>query len=373
MKKSLLSAVALTTMLAFGSTAWADVLVGIAAPLSGPDANIGKQVNRGAEQAVTDINAAGGINGEKVRIKLHDDGGDRSGAAAVAKKFAEEGVKFVVGHPAWGTAIPASDVYAENGIMLVTPASTDPQLTKRGLWNTFRTCGSDGQQGAVAGQYIADHFKDAKVAIVHDKTPYGENLAEETMKAMNAAGIKQVMYEGMQLGEKDYSALVTKMKEAGVDVVYFGGFHTEAELIIRQMSDQGLNATFMSGGGIAPNELASVADKAAGGILITSQPDPHDNPNAKNVVEKFRAAGFEPEASALYSYAAVQVIAEAAQAAGSNDPIAVADAAKSKGPWKTVIGDIGFDKYGDISSPDYTMHTWKKGDDGKYTYSETGL
>jgi branched-chain amino acid transport system substrate-binding protein len=368
MKKSLLSAVALTAMVAFSGTAWAELLVGVGGPMTGPNAAFGAQLQKGAEQAAADINAAGGINGEQVKIVLGDDVSDAKQGVSVANKFAADGVKFVVGHFNSGVSIPASEVYAENGILEITPAATNPVFTERGMWNTFRTCGRDDQQGAVAGKYIADNFKDGKVAVVHDKTPYGQGLADETKKAMNGLGITEVMYEGITAGDKDYSALISKMKEAGVTLVYFGGLHTEAGLIMRQMADGGLKAVLMSGDGITSNELASIAGDAVNGTLMTFPPDPRLNPNAAEAVKKFRDAGFEPEAYTLYSYAALQVIAEAAKKAGSNDAEAVAAALKEKGPYTTVIGELGFDAKGDITRPDYVMYTWQKGADGKYTY-----
>ncbi|WEX85907.1 branched-chain amino acid ABC transporter substrate-binding protein [Sinorhizobium garamanticum] len=368
MKKSLLSAVALTAMVAFSGSAWADILVGVAGPLTGPNAAFGAQLQKGAEQAAADLNAAGGINGEQIRVVLGDDVSDAKQGVSVANKFVADGVKFVVGHFNSGVSIPASEIYAENGILQITPASTNPQFTERGLWNTFRTCGRDDQQGAVAGAYLAANFKDAKIAVVHDKTPYGQGLADETKKAMNEAGLTESLYEGINTGDKDFSALIAKMKQAGVSIVYYGGLHTEAGLIMRQMKDQGLKATMMSGDGIVSNELASIAGDAVDGTLMTFSPDPRKNPNAKDLVEKFRNAGFEPEAYTLYAYAALQVIAEGAKAAGGNDPQAVAEAIKAKGPFNTAIGELGYDEKGDITRPDYVMYTWKKGDDGKYSY-----
>ncbi|OAP43348.1 branched chain amino acid ABC transporter substrate-binding protein [Sinorhizobium glycinis] len=368
MKKSLLSAVALTAMVAFSGTAWADILVGVAGPLTGPNAAFGAQLQKGAEQAAADINAAGGINGEQIKLVLGDDVSDPKQGISVANKFVADGVKFVVGHFNSGVSIPASEVYAENGILEITPSATNPQFTERGMWNTFRTCGRDDQQGAVAGAYLAANFKDGKIAVIHDKTPYGQGLADETKKSMNEAGLTEALYEGINIGDKDFSALIAKMKEAGVSVVYYGGLHTEAGLIMRQMKDQGLKATFMSGDGIVSNELASIAGDAVDGTLMTFAPDPRKNPAAKELVEKFRAAGFEPEAYTLYSYAALQVIADAAKAAGGNDPQAVAEAIKAKGPFNTAIGELGYDEKGDITRPDYVMYTWKKGEDGKYSY-----
>ena len=368
MRKSLLSAVALTSLLAFSGSAWADMLVGVAGPITGPNAAFGAQLQKGAEMAVADINAAGGVNGEQISLSIGDDVSDPKQGISVANKFVADGVKFVVGHFNSGVSIPASEVYAENGILEITPAATNPVFTERGLWNTFRVCGRDDQQGEVAGAYIAANFKDAKVAVIHDKTPYGQGLADETKKALNAAGVTEAIYEGVNVGDKDFSALIAKMKEAGVTLIYWGGLHTEAGLIIRQSADQGLKAPLFSGDGIVSNELASIAGDAVAGTLNTFGPDPRNNPAAKDVVEKFRAAGFEPEAYTLYAYAATQILAQAATAAGSNDPQEVAKAIKEKGPFKTVLGELSFNEKGDRTDADYVVYEWKKGDDGKYNY-----
>ncbi|UDL87796.1 branched-chain amino acid ABC transporter substrate-binding protein [Mesorhizobium sp. PAMC28654] len=368
MKKSLLSAVALTALVAFSGNAWADILFGVAGPITGPNAAFGAQLQKGAEAAVADINAKGGINGEQIKLEVGDDVSDPKQGISVANKFVGDGVKFVVGHFNSGVSIPASEVYAENGIVEVTPAATNPKYTERGLWNVFRTCGRDDQQGAIAGAYLAANFKDAKIAVVHDKTTYGQGLADETKKAMNAKGLTEVMYEGINVGDKDFSALIGKMKEAGVTIIYWGGLQTEAGLIIRQAADQGLKATLVSGDGIVSNELASIAGDAVAGTLNTFGPDPRLIPANKELVEKFRAQGFEPEAYTLYAYAAVQAIAEAAKAAKSNDPQAVAKALHENGPFKTVLGDLSYDAKGDPTLPGYVMYEWKKGADGKYTY-----
>jgi branched-chain amino acid transport system substrate-binding protein len=368
MRKALLSAVALTALVAFGGAAWADVMIGVAGPITGPNAAFGAQLQKGAEAAAAEINAAGGINGEQVKIAIGDDVSDPKQGISVANKFVGDGVTFVVGHFNSGVSIPASEVYAENGILQITPASTNPQFTERGLWNTFRTCGRDDQQGSIAGAYLAENFKDAKIAVIHDKTPYGQGLADETKKAMNAAGLTEAMYEGVNIGDKDFSALIAKMKQAGVSIIYWGGLHTEAGLIIRQVADQGLEATMVSGDGIVSNELASIAGDAVAGTLNTFGPDPRLIPANKELVEKFRAQGFEPEAYTLYAYAAMQAIAGAATAAKSNDPQEVAKALKANGPFNTVLGELSYDEKGDPTLPGYVMFEWKKGDDGKYTY-----
>ena len=289
---------------------------------------------------------------------------------SVANKFVGDGVKFVVGHFNSGVTNPASDVYQENGILMVTPSATNPKITEKGMWNVFRTCGRDDQQGAVAAEYIATKLKGKKIAVVHDKTTYGQGLADETKKAMNAKGVKEVLYEGVNTGEKDYSALVSKIKTSGADVVYWGGLHTEGGLIVRQMRDQGVKAVMMSGDGITSDEFATIGGPGVEGTLMTFPPDPRKRPEAKAVVAKFEAKKFNPEAYTLYSYAAVQIIAQAAEQAKSIDPKKVAEAMHSGKTFKTVIGDISFDKKGDITRPDYTMYMWKKDSAGKMGYTE---
>ncbi|CAH1667634.1 MAG: branched-chain amino acid ABC transporter substrate-binding protein [Chelatococcus sp.] len=372
-KNFLLASVALGFGLAFSGIALADVKMGVAGPITGANAAFGAQLKNGAEQAVADINKAGGILGEKIVLSVGDDVSDPKQGVSVANKFAGEGVKFVIGHFNSGVSIPASEVYNEAGILAISPASTNPTLTERKLWNVFRTCGRDDQQGAVAGAYLADKFKGKNVAVVHDKTPYGKGLADETQKAMEGKGVKAVLYEGINTGEKDYSALVSKLKAANVDVVYYGGLHTEAGLIIRQMRDQGLKAPLMSGDGIVSSEFVSIAGPGAEGTLMTFSPDPRKNPAAKSVVEAFKAKNYDPEAYTLYSYAGVEIIKQAAEEAKSLDPKKVAEVIHSGKVFKTVLGDLSFDKKGDITRPDYVMYVWKKDADGKINYAGNEL
>ena len=370
MMKTTTLGLALGFAIAAAGAANAQVKFGVQGPITGPNAAFGAQLKNGAQQAVDDINAAGGINGQKLTIQFGDDVSDPKQGVSVANKFSADGVKFVVGAFNSGVTMPSSEVYQENGIVQVTPASTNPQITERKMWNIFRTCGRDDQQGAVAGAYILKQFKGKKVAVVHDKTTYGKGLADETIKAMGKGGMKPVLYEGINVGEKDFSALVSKIKQSGADLVYWGGLHTEGGLIVRQMRDQGVKAPMMGADGITTDEFAQVGGPGVEGTLMTFPPDPRNNPNAKAVVEKFRANKFEPEAYTLYSYAAVQVMADAAKQAKSNDPKKVAEKMHSGAHFKTVIGDLSYDKKGDITRLDYVMYIWKKNAEGKITYVE---
>jgi branched-chain amino acid transport system substrate-binding protein len=238
------------------------------------------------------------------------------------------------------------------------------------MWNIFRTCGRDDQQGRVAGGYILAHLKGKKIAFVHDKTTYGKGLVDETLKTIQAGGMKEVLYEGINTGDKDYSALISKIKQAGPDLVYFGGLYTEGGLIVRQMRDQGVKAPLMGGDGITSDEFATVGGPGVEGTLMTYGPDPRNRPEAAAAVAEFRKKGFEPEAYTLYSYAGVQIIKQAAEAAKSVDPKKVAEQMHSGMHFKTVLGDYAYDKKGDITKLDYVMYIWKKDPSGKINYVE---
>ncbi len=370
MTKRWLSGLFLTAALSAATAAQAQIKVGVIAPLTGPNAAFGAQLKNGAEQAAEDLNAKGGLNGQKIELVFGDDASQPAQGVSVANKFAGEGVKFVLGAFNSAVTMPSSEVHAENGILQITPGSTNPKITERGLWNIFRTCGRDDQQGGVAGKYIAEKMKGKKIAIVHDKTTYGKGLADETKKAMNAAGVTEVIYEGVNVGEKDFAALVSKIKASGADVLYWGGLFTEGGLIVRQMKDQGLTTVLMGGDGIAEDEFATVAGPGAEGTLMTFAPDPQKRPESKAVLAKFEKRNYKPAGYTLYTYAALEIVAQAAAASKSLDPKVVAAEMKKGAAYKTVIGDISYDAKGDITRPDYVMYTWKKGADGKITYIE---
>lgn len=365
MKKALLAGVALS--FAFSTPALAEILIGTAGPMTGQYAAFGEQMKAGAEQAVEDINAAGGVNGEMLKLFVGDDACDPKQAVAVANQAAGEGVVFMAGHFCSGSSIPASSVYAEEGIVQISPASTNPTFTdERPGDGVFRVCGRDDQQGDVAGAFLVENFGDKKVAFVHDKTAYGKGLADATMAAYEAAGGKSAMYEAYTAGEKDYTALVSKLKAEGVGVLYVGGYHTEAGLMMRQMKEQGMDTVLVSGDALVTDEYWAITGDAGEGTLMTFSPDPRKNPDAAPLVEKFRAKGVEPEGYVLYTYAAVQAWAEAATTAGSTDfdPIVTA---LNDGKFNTVLGELEFDDKGDVTLPGYVFYEWK---DGSYDYLE---
>jgi len=370
---------ALGLSVAFAGYAAADIKIGVVGPMTGGNAAFGAQLKQGSEQAVEDINKAGGILGQKLVIVYGDDRADPKEGVSVANKFAADGVKFVIGHFNSGVTIPASEVYQENSILEISPSATNPKVTDRGMWNIFRVCGRDDQQGGVAGAIIAQRYKNKRIAFVHDKTTYGQGLAEEARKSMNAHGMKEVFFEGVNKDDKDFTALVSKIKAANPDLVYWGGLQDAGGLIRRQMSDQGLKVPMMGGDGMADDEFASIAGPAAEGTLMTFSPDPRTNAKNKAIIDLFRKKrGFEPQAYTLYSYAALQIIKQAAEAAKSTSAKKIAEVMHSGKVFHTVLGDVSFDKKGDVNGyvvdgknkDRYVLYVWKKGADGRITYVE---
>jgi branched-chain amino acid transport system substrate-binding protein len=278
----------------------------------------------------------------------------------VANGFAAKKVVFVAGHFCSSSSIPASKVYTDEGILMITPASTNPKFTDDGAWNLFRTCGRDDQQGKVAGDYMAREFKSRKIAILNDNTAYGKGLADETKKNLNADGVKEAMDAAYVPGEKDYSSLVSRMKQAGIDVIYVGGYHTETGLIMRQAKEQGMNVTVVGGDALVTKEFWQITGASGEGAIMTFPSDPRLRPSAAAVVKEFKDKNIDPEGYVLYTYAAIQEWAAAATKAGSTDPKKVAATLKA-GKWDTVLGPISYDKKGDVTVSDYVFYIWHDG------------
>jgi len=356
MNKHLVAAAILS--MGFAAPAMAqDVTVGVAGPMTGSYATFGAQFKAGAEAAVADLT----VLGKKLKLEVGDDACDPKQAVAIANKLAGMKVPLIAGHFCSGSSIPASAVYNEAGILQISPASTNPKFTdERAGPAVFRVCGRDDQQGSVAGAYIAKTFKDKVVAFVHDKSAYGKGLADETKKALNAAGKQEALYEAITAGEKDYTALVSKLKQANVDLVYLGGYHTEAGLIVRQMRSQGMKTVLMGGDALVTAEYWQITGKDGEGTLMTFSPDPRKNPAAAELVKTFRAKGVEPEGYVLYTYATFQVWKQAVEKAGSMDTDKVVKAMNGT-EFNTAIGKFTFDAKGDPSLPPYALYEWKNG------------
>lgn len=359
-----ISLAATVVVAACGPAAAAELKLATVGPMTGAYAIFGAQMRRGADWMVGQLNAAGGVLGQQVALTVGDDACDPKQAVAVANRFAIEKMAAVIGHYCSGSSIPASAVYAESGILQISPASTNPAFTDdaaaKGWTNVFRTCGRDDKQGVTAGNFLADRYAGKRIAILHDKSAYGKGLADQTRANLNARGVTEVLYDAYNAGERDYTALVSRLRSLGPDLVYIGGYHTELGLILRQARAAGLAVPFMSGDANASDELYQIAGPASDGFLFTFGPDPRKNPAAASVVAAMRAQGFEPEGYTLYTVAAVQAWAAAVRAAGSADLDPV-QAKLRGGTFDTVLGPLSFDPKGDILDPKYVVYVWKNG------------
>ena len=245
------------------------VTIALAGPETGPVTQYGTIQKIGAEAAIDFINAHGGFNGKKLVAKSYDDACEPKQAVTVANQIVNDGVKFVIGHLCSSSTMPAAEIYDENGIVMITAASTSPELSQKGYTTILRTIGTDLQSAPVSAAYIADVIKPKHIALLHDKQAYGQGLVDAVAADLKTRGIEPVIVEGVNKGQSDFSALITKLKNANVDFVYWGGFHPEAGAILRQGADQGFKPVFMGADGVDNADLFAIAGSAAEGVLAT--------------------------------------------------------------------------------------------------------
>ncbi len=366
MRRLLIGTALAVGLMGAGVASAQEITIATVGPMTGQYASFGEQMRRGAQMAIADINAAGGVMGRQLRLEIGDDACDPRQAVAVANQMVSRRVAFVAGHFCSGSSIPASEVYAEERILQISPASTNPTLTDRGarFSNVFRVCGRDDQQGQVAAAYIAENFRGKPIAIIHDRSQYGKGLADETKASLNRLGVTEAMYEAVAQGDRDFTALISRMKAARIEVMYFGGYHTEAGLLVRQAREQGLNAVLISGDALVTQEFWSIAGPAGEGTLMTFDADPRKNPVAAPVVARFRQQNYEPEGYTLYTYAAIQVWAQAVAAAGNTTTQTLIPIMRQR-EFQTVLGNIRFNEKGDTMSPAYRVYVWRG---GRYDY-----
>jgi branched-chain amino acid transport system substrate-binding protein len=367
-KSSLRAAIVLAVTAGIAS-AHAEVRIGLAAPLTGPMAWAGAITQQSAEFAVADLNAKGGVLGQRIEMVTADDYCDGEQAVAAANKLVAVGIAAVFGHQCSGAAIPASKIYADAGILMISTFATNPKLTEQGFAHVFRVVGRDDVQGRIAGDLLAERWRDRPIAILHDGQAYGEGVAEETRKRLNERGIAEAMFEAIEPGKADYWDIVRKMKAMAVEVLYYGGYTHEAGLIIRQALQNGYKLQLVAGDGISNEDFGLVAGPASDGTLMSNSPQP-TNAEARALLARFGpdvASGAD-----LKPYAAVRVWAQAVEAAGTLETEAVAEALRSN-QFDTVLGRIGFDAKGDVTGYEtFVWYVWKDGksapvDSGKLT------
>jgi branched-chain amino acid transport system substrate-binding protein len=319
-----------------------------------------------AKLAVADINAAGGVLGKPLRLVVQDDECDPERAREGAWKMAEQHVVAVIGHFCPGTSIPASGVYAGNGILQITPVSSNPLLTEQAAtegWHTvFRTCARDDYQGIVAADYLATHFRHSRIAVLWDDSAYGAMVAKPLLRSLVRHGIKPV-YQGMILaGRSSYQDMIDALIEARPDVVYFSGYSSEAALLVREARASKFRAIFFGPDALATRDFLNRAGPAAEGVIFTGSPDPERIPAALDVIRRLQERGFEADLvdTAVRTYAAFQEFVLAAERAETTDAEAVAAALRS-GRFETVIGSVAFDEKGDLREQVYVWYYFRNG------------
>ncbi len=365
--RKILCSTAATAALGFGfaaAPAHAQYNIGVAGPLTGPNAAFGTQLTVGASQAIADINAAGGVLGQKLNEITADDACDPKQAVSAANTLVGDGVVMVDGHFCSSSSIPASAVYSDAGVIEISPASTNPKYTDAGTAFTFRTCGRDDQQGKVAAEYIFKHFKGLKVAVLDDNSTYGKGIADQVRLNLAKLGVPVAYNASYTAGDKDYSAIISRMKQAGIGLVYLGGYYSDTGLIVRQGETQGFTPQYFSEDAAATQQFWQISGPAGEGVLLTFPPPAEKGSAAAKVVTELTAAGKDPTGYVLYSYATIQIWAEAAKKAKSISGPAVAAELKSGGPWPSVLGPIAFNGKGDVVNAAYAIYKFH---DGNYT------
>jgi branched-chain amino acid transport system substrate-binding protein len=338
-----------------------DLTIVVAGPMTGPVASIGDQIKRGAQTAAKLINESGGVAGRQIKIQLEDDQCDPKQAVTVANRVVANGVKFVAGHVCSGSAIPTTDVYNENNVLAISPSSSAPALTEKGFGTIMRVYPRDDAQASFIAPWIAKTYAGKKVAVLHDKSAYGRGLATIVRDRLTEAGLKPVLFDGLNPGEKDYTTIVSKLKGLGVDLLYYGGYHTETGLIARQARDQNFKLNIATADALATQEFWAIAGDSGEGAVFTFAADPRRNPDAAKALEAFKAQNFEPEGFTLFSYAVIQTIAEGVKRAGSDDPKKVAAALKDGTAVDTIVGPLKFDAKGDVIEPRFDLNQWHAG------------
>ncbi|GJE28263.1 branched-chain amino acid ABC transporter substrate-binding protein [Methylobacterium organophilum] len=364
--KAAAAAPALLSLTLLTVPAAAQVRIGLAAPLTGPDAGFGGGMRAGVEQAVADINRAGGIVGQKIQLVVQDDAGDPKQAAEAARRLAAAGVRLVVGPLDSGATAAALPIFEEAGLLAVTPGATWASLTARGAGRLFRLAGNDAQQGAVAGAWLAETFQGRPVAILNDKTGFGRSLAEDAARVLRSRGGREALFEGINRGDKDFPALIGRMRAAGVEAVYFGGLAPEAAMLVRALREAGLQAPLVASDGILDKDFAQLAGPGAEGTLMTLAPDPPRLPETKGAKG---ARTPEDEMFAAPAYAAIEVIRQGIEGARSTDPAKVAAFLHAGRPLRTVVGEVAFDGKGDLTRSPYRLHVWHRTPDGRIDYA----
>ena len=370
--KHLFQLTALAASMALTSPAMAQeqvIKIGHVVPLSGAIAHLGKDNENGARLAIEDLNAKGiSIGGKKVKFELvaEDDASDPKQGTAAAQKLVDAKVSGIVGHLNSGTTIPASKIYNDAGIPQISPSATNPKYTRQGFKTAFRVVADDVHLGGTLGRYAVKDLKGKAIAVIDDRTAYGQGVAEEFEKAVKAAGGNLVGHEFTTDKSTDFMSILTTIKGKKPDIVFFGGMDAVGGPMMKQMKSLGLSAKFMGGDGICTTELVKLAgDAMADGQVVCAEAGGVDGALKKGMddfgVKYKKRFNDDVKLYAPYVYDAVSVMVDAMQRAKSSDPAKyLPELAKTNG-YKGVTGTISFDSKGDIKNGALTLYTYKAG------------
>lgn len=348
------------TLFAVGCRKGEDAIrIGVAGPMTGDQAKMGTDFKNGVTLSVEEWNARGGVLGKKIMLIIADDQHDPKQAVSVANKLVNEGAKGVIGHFNSSCSIPASDIYSRAGIPVITPGSTNPQLTEKGYRSVFRACGRDDQQGKVGAEFVINDLRARRVAIIHDKTTYGQGLADEFKRFLKNK-VEVVYYGGIIQGDKDFKTVLTAIREKKPELIYFGGIYPEAGLLVKQARELGLKVPFMSGDGTIDPKFLEIAGAGAEDTYLTFSPDPRNIPQASTFINNYEKRFGEIGPYSIYAYDAANILFSAMKEAGSAEGKAVTEKLHTS-EFSGAMGKIKFDEKGDVTVSPYIVWIVRNG------------
>jgi len=349
------------------TAAYADTIkFAIAGPFTGALTQYGEMVKQGVDTAVEQFNADGGVLGKKIEVVLMDDACEPKQGPVVANRIVNDEIGYVIGHVCSGATIAATDIYNDEGVVMISASATAPAVTDGKNYETiFRTIGRDDQQGPAAAKMIIEQIKPSKVAVLHDKQSYGQGIASAVKADLEKGGVEVVLFEGINAGDSDYSAVITKLKGSGADFVYYGGYHPEMGLLLRQGAEQNLGIPFMGPEGVGNPDINAIAGDAVEGMLVTLPADFTQDASNEALVKAFKEKGRDPGgAFQMTAYAATQALVAGLKGVGKDDPVAVAKYLHEN-EVKTPIGTISWNEQGDLKEFKFDVFEWHK--DGSKT------